>query len=87
MHRERIVIPGPELASSVFSLNMQSLPVGDDILAEHLSSILDSLANARGGPNQNEAFGTYNETHGLVRPVLHRIGELLHTNAMVDLNI
>lgn len=87
LRREDTLIRSPDLASAVFRINMQSVRVGDDVLARRLSAILETLAKARSAQGQNEAFQAYNDAQDLVSPVQHRIGELLHTNAKVDLGI
>ncbi len=87
LRHEDGLIPSPDLASAVFRINMQSLRVGDDVLAGHLSAILEALAKARSAEGQGETFRAYNEAHELVDPARQRIGKLLHTDARVDLSI
>jgi hypothetical protein len=91
-HLQRFVLhgpsyPNPDLASAVYRINMLSLRVGDDPLANLLSPLLQELAQARNAPSQEEAIRHYNAARELISPALHRMGELLHTDANVDLGI
>ena len=79
------VAPHPGVTSAVIRINMHSVRVGDDSLAVALSAILEKLSEARRADASHVKGAAYNTALDLLSPVHQRIGELLHTDAKVDL--
>ena len=85
--QESRLTPNPDMVAVIFALNMQSIRVGDDMLAGYLGPVLGKLKEARRASDKTEAFQAFNDALDLVSPLLTRMGELLHTDAEIDLGI
>lgn len=85
MRGEIVEGPDVEVSSAVMRLNMQSVRVGDDVLGARITAVLAGLARARRSPDSDGAFSAYREALAAIDSALERMGELLHTDARVEL--
>lgn len=81
------VAPHPGVTSAVIRINMQSIRVGDDRLAASVSAVLEKLSEARKVDTSYAKGEAFNAALALLSPVQQRVGELLHTDAKVDLGV
>lgn len=74
-----------DIRNAIERVGSYSVRVGDDPLSKHIDACIKELIAAT-KPN-NDGYGALREAHGHLEMTQIRIGELLHTNAPVDLGI
>ncbi len=79
--------PPPELTTAVSRLVMLSSRIGDEMLGKPLATLLETLAAARVQDQEHQARVMYHDAAKLIDAMQPRIGELLHTEARVDLGV